>query len=103
MKPKKSSVKEKSTFTSSFSIKDYIPEKYIIPSFLGFVFLLFVVFFYPLYFGNMTFQSGDIVTSMGFEPHTDSTSINNQNMIIATAYKIFDFVYTSMKTVRDSA
>ena len=62
-KAAKKSVSKKPTFLSSFSIDKYIPEKYQILFYLVVILLLFLFFFSPLYFGGMTFQSGDIVTS----------------------------------------
>ncbi len=54
---------EKETFFSTFSLINYIPEKYHIPVFVIVILALFLIFFSPLYFGGKTFQSGDIITS----------------------------------------
>ncbi|MEI7810825.1 MAG: YfhO family protein [Ignavibacteria bacterium] len=46
-----------------FELNNIVPEKYQTAVSLVILFLLFLIFFAPMYFGGKTFQSGDIVTS----------------------------------------
>jgi len=56
-KPIKPSKQEKPAFISTFSLSNYIPEKYHILVFALVILALFLFFFSPLYFGGKTFQS----------------------------------------------
>ncbi len=56
--PKKTEEKR----NGSFNLNSLIPEKYQTVSAFAVIVLLIVIFFNPLFFGNKTFQSGDIIT-----------------------------------------
>ena len=111
-KTTKKSVSEKPTFLSNFSIDKYIPEKYQTVFYLIIIFLLFLFFFSPLYFGGMTFQSGDIITSESaktyLENHEGDYTLWNPYVFngmpayaIAVGYKWFNLVYVSLSAARD--
>ena len=78
IKPEKT---KKETFLSSFSLSNYIPEKYHTLTFVLVILVLFLIFFSPLYFGGKTFQSGDIITSKSsstyIEHHTGGFTLWN--------------------------
>ncbi len=61
-KKKTSPKKTKDSWLSSFDFNSLVPDKY--QTFFAFavIVLLIVIFFNPLFFGNKTFQSGDIIT-----------------------------------------
>ncbi len=62
-KKKKSSPKKtKESWLSAFDFSSLIPAKYQTFFAIAVIVLLIVIFFNPLFFGNKTFQSGDIIT-----------------------------------------
>lgn len=65
----KSSSSEKENFLTKFSLDDYIPHKYQIPALIAIIVILFLIFLSPLYFGNKTFQSGDIIATKSLRPY----------------------------------
>ncbi|NWG29545.1 MAG: YfhO family protein [Ignavibacteriaceae bacterium] len=102
---------EKSTLLSSFSLSNYIPEKYHILVFALVILALFLFFFSPLYFGGKTFQSGDIITSMSaktyLENHTGEFTLWNPYVFggmpayaIAAGYKWFNLIWVTVDSVR---
>ena len=110
-KPVKSSKQEKPTFISTFSLSNYIPEKYHILVFALVILALFLFFFSPLYFGGKTFQSGDIITSMSaktyLENHTGEFTLWNPYVFggmpayaIAAGYKWFNLIWVTVDSVR---
>ncbi len=56
----------------NFSLNSLVPEKYLAYIIPGIILVLFLIFFYPLYFGGKTYQSGDIVTSKSLESFIDN-------------------------------
>ena len=60
---------EKQTFFSKFDINEIIPQKYHILTVVIIIFILFLIFLNPLYFGGKTFQSGDIIASESAKPY----------------------------------
>ena len=103
---------QKETFLSTFSLSKYIPEKYQITVFALIILALFLFFFSPLYFGDKTFQSGDILTSKSsstyVEQHSDGFTLWNPYIFggmpayaITVGWKWFNLVYTAVLTVRD--
>ena len=69
-KPQKKAVKE--TFFSKFSLEEFLPQKYHVLAVILIIFILFLIFLNPLYFGNKTFQAGDIITSQGNRMYVDN-------------------------------
>ena len=111
LKSAKHSSEDKPNFFSTFSVKNYVPEKYHILLFVLIILALFIYFFAPLYFGGKTFQSGDIITSMSaqtyLQTHTDGYTLWNPYVFggmpayaIATGYKWFNLIWVSIDTVR---
>ncbi|MGB5289395.1 MAG: YfhO family protein [Ignavibacteriaceae bacterium] len=101
----------KETFLSSFSLSKYIPEKYHTLVFALVIVVLFLFFFSPLYFGEMTFQSGDINTSISaktyLENHTGVYTLWNPYVFggmpayaIAAGYKWFNLIWVTIDSVR---
>jgi len=110
-KTAKKSVSEKPTILSGFSIDKYIPEKFQTVFYLVVILLLFLFFFSPLYFGGMTFQSGDIVTSKSantyLEKERDGFTLWNPYVFggmpayaIAVGYKWFNLIYVGVDALR---
>jgi len=112
-KTAKKSVSEKPTFLSGFSIDKYIPEKYQTIFYLVVILLLFLFFFSPLYFGGMTFQSGDIVTSKSVTTYLDKDrdgfTLWNPYVFggmpayaIAVGYKWFNLIWVGVDALRET-
>ena len=59
--------KETESGLNKFSIDTIIPRKYQSLAGVGVIFVLFFIFFYPLFFQGKTFQSGDILTGASFK------------------------------------
>ena len=59
---------------TGFNLDKYIPPKYQAPLLLVVIFLIFLIYFAPLYFGGKTFQSGDILTSKSMETYLEADS-----------------------------
>ncbi|MCW9096769.1 MAG: hypothetical protein OQJ93_05220, partial [Ignavibacteriaceae bacterium] len=102
---------KKATFFSSFSLSNYIPEKYHTLAFVLVILVLFIIFFSPLYFGGKTFQSGDIITSKStstyLESHTDGFTLWNPYIFggmpaytLAVGYKWFNLIWVTIDSVR---
>ena len=109
IKPEKT---KKETFLSSFSLSNYIPEKYHTLTFVLVILVLFLIFFSPLYFGGKTFQSGDIITSKSsstyIEHHTGGFTLWNPYVFggmpayaIGVGYKWFNLIAVTIASIRD--
>lgn len=57
------------SFLTKFDINKLIPPKYHILTVVLIIFILFLIFLNPLYFGGKTFQSGDIIASESAKPY----------------------------------
>ena len=55
--------KTEETFFSKFDLEEFLPQKYHVLAVILFIVILFLIFLNPLYFGNKTFQSGDIIAA----------------------------------------
>ncbi len=112
--PKKSGKSEKKlneSFLNSFNLDTYIPIKYQTLLFLLFTLIIFILFYYPLYFGGKTFQSSDIITSESLKPyikeHQGGYTLWNPYIFtgmpayaLATGYKWFNLIYVVVNSVR---
>ncbi|MGE5500011.1 MAG: YfhO family protein [Syntrophothermus sp.] len=101
---------------NEFSVNSVIPEKYQTAVSLVILFLLFLIFFSPMYFGGKTFQSGDIVTSKSLQKyvqnHDGGFTLWNPYVFcgmpsyaMAVEFKWFNLIYVgiaSLKTVFQS-
>ena len=105
----KKAVKE--TFFSKFNFEEFIPQKYHILAVILIIFILFLIFLNPLYFGNKTFQAGDIVTSRGNAPyvenHGEGYTLWNPYIFcgmpayaLGTDFKWFNLVYVALSSIK---
>ena len=112
-KSTKSGKTQKENFLSSFSLSNYIPEKYQIAVFVLLILALFLFFFAPIYFGGKTFQSGDIITSLSaqtyLQTHTGGYTLWNPYVFggmpayaIATGFKWFNMIWLTIDTIRSA-
>ncbi len=86
-----------------FTLDKYIPKKYQPPFAIAIILIVFLIFFSPLYFGNKTFQSGDIITIKSMQQYAqqDKEGFTLWNPYIfggipayvtSTAYRWWDFL-----------
>jgi len=59
----------KQSFLTKFDINKLIPPKYHVLTVVLVIFILFLIFLNPMYFGGKTFQSGDILASESAKPY----------------------------------
>ena len=69
-KTQKKTVKE--TVFSKFNLEEFIPQKYHVLAAILVIIILFLIFLNPLYFGDKTFQAGDILTSKSLQPYVEN-------------------------------
>lgn len=78
-KKKTSKVQTKKTEKAPFSVDAIIPPKYQTAAAIGIIVLLVILFFSPMYFGNKTFHTGDIISTIApktyLEQDKDSFSL----------------------------
>ncbi len=100
----KVTAKEESKVSSNFSFDKIIPAKYQTPFAIAVIFILFLIYFAPMYFGGKTFQSGDIVTSLSMtkyvENHDGDYTLWNPYIFggipayaLSVGYKWFNLIY----------
>lgn len=73
-KAKKVPIRQKSDsqgFAANFSFENMVPSKFQIPILIGVIVLLLIIFLNPLFLGNKTFQSGDIVAIESQKPYVE--------------------------------
>lgn len=98
-------------FLSKFNLDEFIPAKHHIWIVILFLIILFLIFLNPLYFGNKTFQSGDIITMESAKPYIakDRVGFSLWNPYIfcgMPAYAMgteatwFNLIYTIFTSVR---
>ena len=101
----------KETFLSKFNLEELIPQKHHVWIVILTIIILFLIFLNPLYFGNKTFQSGDIVATNSMhsyiENHGDGYTLWNPLIFcgmpayaIGTAFKWFNLIYVIATSVR---
>lgn len=99
-------------FFASFDANNLIPEKYHLPVVLGIITILFLVFLKPLFFGGMSFESGDIIAAESSKPYLnkvrDGFSLWNPHIFCGMpAYSIgidftwFNIIYVVFTTARN--
>jgi len=99
-------------FLASFDAGNLIPEKYHLPVVLGIITILFLVFLKPLFFGGMSFESGDIIAAESSKPYLnkirDGFSLWNPHIFCGMpAYSIgidftwFNIIYVVFTTARN--
>ena len=106
-----SSPKTQETFWSKFNLEEFLPNKYHIMAVILIIIILFLIFLNPLYFGNKTFQSGDIISSLAMQPyvenHTNGYTLWNPLIFcgmpayaIGVGYKWFNLIYVAFTSIR---
>jgi hypothetical protein len=104
-------LKPKKSFLNSFNIDEAIPKKYQIPLVIAIIILLFLIFLSPLYFGNKTFQSGDIIAREAMKSYVEQEreGYTLWNPLIfcgmpayatVTDFKWFNLVYVAITSIR---
>jgi len=107
----KSSKQENESFLSKFIFDELVPKKYQVLIVSIIILIVFLIFFYPLYFGGKTFQSGDIITSESvrtyLESHEDGYTLWNPYVFcgmpayaIATGFKWFNTIWMGVNVIR---
>lgn len=96
---------------NKFSLDKIIPGKYQTLALLALIFVLFLIYFSPMYFGGKTFQSGDIVTSKSMtnyiEKERDGYTLWNPYIFcgmpayaLGVDFKWFNLIYVGFTAVR---
>ena len=99
-------------FFSKFNIEQILPQKYHPWAVILIIIILFLIFLNPLFFGNKTFQSGDIVAIKSMTPyvenHTGSFTLWNPYIFcgmpayaLRQSYKWFNLFYVVIQSVRE--
>jgi len=112
---KKEIKRERKTESSALSEKKgwTIPLKYQTPLLLLVIFVVFLVYYSPMYFGGETFQSGDIVTSMSTRTYIDNEHEEftlwypyifggMPGYALSVGYKWFNLIYVAKAAVVSS-
>src|SRR4030043_1173662 len=109
-KKKKKIENEKSS--SNFSINKIIPEKYQTLALFLIIFGVFLIYYSPMYFGDKTFESGDIVTVKSIRGFLENDRedftlwypyifCGMPAYTLAVDYKWFNLIYVGFRAVRD--
>ena len=99
-------------FFSKFSIEEILPQKFHALAAILVIIILFLAFLNPLFFGEKTFQSGDIISSQSMRPyvenHGEGFTLWNPYIFcgmpayaIGTSAKWFNLMYVGITAVRD--
>ncbi len=99
------------SFFSKFKLEDILPQKYHVLVVILVLFILFLAFLYPLYFGDKTFQAGDITSSESMQSYVhnanDGFTLWNPYIFcgmpayaIGTAPTWFNIIYTVFTAIR---
>ncbi|MDP4193278.1 MAG: hypothetical protein Q8858_17070 [Bacteroidota bacterium] len=94
-----------------FDINNVVPEKYQTIGSLLILFILFLIYFAPMYFSGKTFQSGDIVTSKSLTTyvttHQNGFTLWNPYIFcgmpsyaLAVEFKWFNLIYVGISAVK---
>jgi len=100
------------SFFSKFDLNETLPQRFHILAVILVIIILFLIFLNPLFFGNKTFQSGDIIASTSMESYVtkDREGFSLWNPYIfcgMPAYAIsteptwFNFIYMTYSTIRN--
>ena len=75
---------KKESFLSKFNLDEFIPAKHHVWIVILLIIILFFIFLNPLFFGNKTFSSGDIISSksMGSYVNQDREGFSLWNPLI---------------------
>lgn len=102
-----------SSWLINFSIEKFIPKKFQLPVMLITIFLLFLIFLSPLYFGGKTFFSGDIVSIESMKSYVEKDregyTLWNPYLFggipayaISTGYKWFNLNWVAVETIKNT-
>ena len=105
------SSKTQETFFSKFNFEEFLPQKYHVLAVILVIIILFLIFLNPLYFGNKTFQSSDILASLASQQyvshHGEGFTLWNPYLFcgmpayaIGTAPTWFNLIYTVITKIR---
>lgn len=109
-KQKKSekTTKQSESFFSRFNLNEMIPQKHHPWIVILVILILFLIFLNPLYFGNKTFQSGDILVIESMKPYLekdrDGYTLWNPYIFtgmpayaLVTGFKWFNLIWVSLE------
>jgi len=110
-KPIRQTRSEQTGVSGKFDLDNVIPPKYQTLASILLIIILFLIFLSPLYFGNKTFESGDIVTSKSMTNYvnTDEENYTLWNPYIfagmpahalSVDYKWFNLIYVGITSIR---
>ena len=99
-------------FFARFNIEEILPQKYHVLAVVLLIIILFLGFLNPLFFGDKTFQSGDIFASKSMHSYIDNHSggytlwnpyifCGMPAYAMGVAFKWFNLFYVGITTVRD--
>ncbi|MCF8414258.1 MAG: hypothetical protein K9G44_12635, partial [Melioribacteraceae bacterium] len=90
-KRSKKNISEKRQSKNRFGIEigEKIPEKYHNIAGLGIIVLALMLFLSPLYFGDKTFQSGDVITQSSYQTFFESSDNTTWNPYIFCGMPMF--------------
>jgi len=99
-------------FFAKFNFEEMLPRKYHVLAAILIIIILFLAFLNPLFFGNKTFQSGDIIAVKSMntyvDNHTGGFTLWNPYIFcgmpayaIRTSAKWFNLFYIAITSVRD--
>lgn len=97
---------------SKFNLEEILPQKYHVLAAILVVLILFLAFLNPLFFGNKTFESGDITAIKSMTPYVDNHSggftlwnpyifCGMPAYALRTSAKWFNLFYTAIISIRD--
>ena len=100
-------------FFARFTLEEILPQKYHVLAVILIIIILFLAFLNPLFFGNKTFQSGDIIAVKSMntyvENHTGGFTLWNPYIFcgmpayaIRTSAKWFNLFAVAITVVRDA-
>ncbi|MGQ9643724.1 MAG: hypothetical protein ACUVT3_07700, partial [Ignavibacterium sp.] len=98
------------SFFSRFNLSELVPQKHHPWIAIVIILILFLIFLNPLYFGNKTFQSGDIIVIESMKPYLekarDGYTLWNPYIFtgmpayaIVTGFKWFNLIWVSLEAV----
>ncbi len=107
----KKSLPENKSFLGKFNLEEILPQKHHIWVVILIIIILFLIFLNPLFFGNKTFQSGDIISSEAMKPyvenHTGGYTLWNPLIFcgmpayaIGVGFKWFNLIYVVFTSIR---
>lgn len=96
---------------AGFDFDELLPKKFHVLAVILIIIILFLIFLNPLYFGNKTFQSGDIVSSSSLRPyvenHEEGYTLWNPYIFLGmpayamgVGYKWFNLIYVCFTFIR---